>query len=146
MIWEDRWGRWGVRGQWGYGSGHGSDRVLGERRVSGEEGKKMGDIPWNKKRPTIFEARPKEPTMMTSRGFEMSRGGREWDEWDGSGEGGGGRTGHADEALESLETDGEAEGEEEDAVDESSEDFGAVPAVRVARVGVRLFGELEQRE
>jgi hypothetical protein len=31
MIWEDRWGWWGERGQLGYGSGHGSDHVLGEK-------------------------------------------------------------------------------------------------------------------
>lgn len=30
------------------------------------------DIPWNKKSPTIFEARPSDPTITTRRGCEIS--------------------------------------------------------------------------
>lgn len=29
-------------------------------------------VPWNKRRPTMLEARPREPTMTTSLGFEIS--------------------------------------------------------------------------
>jgi hypothetical protein len=47
----------GVReGNWGMGVAMGVT-VFWERRVSGSEDKKMGGIPWNKRRLTIFEAR-----------------------------------------------------------------------------------------
>lgn len=51
---------------------HGSVHAL--RRELSEKGcdRQNDNLPWNKKRPTILEARPREPTMTTRRGLDIS--------------------------------------------------------------------------
>lgn len=90
----------------------------------------------------MFESSPAEPTATTSWGFEttivVSVRDNERDKR--------GRTGRVEAALDRLKPDREAEGEEEDAVDEGTENFGTLPAVRVARRGGRGFSELDRLE
>jgi len=56
----------------------------------------------------------------------------------------GGRTRCLEEALDSLQRDGEAEGQQEDTVDERCKDFSSVPAVRIPRVDLALVGHLDE--
>lgn len=52
------------------------------------------------------------------------------------------RTWGAEETFDGLQGDGEAQSKQEDTIDQSREDFGPVPAVRVARVDFSLVREL----
>ncbi len=48
----------------------------------------------------------------------------------------------AEETFDSLQGDGEAQCKQEDSVNQRREDFGPMPAIRVARVDFSLVGEL----
>ena len=100
--------------------------------------------PWNRKRPTILEARPKEPTNTTRRGLEIS--------------GGKGQivrilnerlyrshTGSTEEPFNGFEEYGETKREKENAVDESGKDFSTMPTIGVTSVEVGLICELTRK-
>ena len=90
----------------------------------------------------MFEANPREPTKTTKRGFETSvygtylnieLGTTVWR-----------HTRCIEEPFYGFEEDREAEGQEENAIDERSENLGSMPTVGITRVGMCLIRELQK--
>ena len=89
----------------------------------------------------MFDAKPKDPTMTTSRGCEISKDCRQNF---GGAQGEGLQTWSREEPFYGLQEDGETECKEEHAVDEGCENFSSMPAVGVLFVYVGLVRELHE--
>jgi hypothetical protein len=115
------------------------------KATNGTPGAQQQDAPWNKNSPTRFEARPKQPTIITNFGLLIS-----------------GVLKNRSRALSEMEKHSAARREisqskidryndilpnghteEKDTVNEGGEDLCAVPAIGVVRIGRTLGGELD---